>query len=76
MILRHTLSSQNCFGLQNDCLFYYKLSHFNCVHFIFQGMIYFVKHSLLEDSVEEIAKFINCTRALYGPSVREYLDAR
>lgn len=41
-----------------------------------QGMIYFVKHSLLEDSVEEIAKFIYCTRALYGPSVREYLDAR
>ncbi|XP_078355947.1 F-box only protein 8-like, partial [Oculina patagonica] len=39
-----------------------------------QGTIYLVRHNVLEDSVVEIAKFINCTGALYGKSVREYLD--
>ncbi|KAL9973491.1 hypothetical protein ACROYT_G019959 [Oculina patagonica] len=41
-----------------------------------QGIIYLVRHNVLEDSVVEIAKFINCTGALYGKSVREYLDMR
>ncbi|KAJ7327752.1 F-box only protein 8 [Desmophyllum pertusum] len=41
-----------------------------------QGMIYLVRHNVLEDSIVEIAKFINCTGALYGKSVREYLNTR
>lgn len=41
-----------------------------------QGMRYFVTHNLLEDSVDDIAKFINCSGVLYGPSVREYLNSR
>ena len=43
---------------------------------LFQGIIYLVRHNVLEDSVVEIAKFINCTGALYGKSVREYLNTR
>ena len=39
-------------------------------------MLYFVTHNILEDSVVEIAKFINCTGVLYGKSVREYLNTR
>ena len=30
----------------------------------------------MEDSVVEIAKFINCTGVLNGKSVREYLNTR
>lgn len=41
-----------------------------------QGIIYLVRHNVLEDTVLEIAKFINCTGALNGKSVREYLSAR
>ena len=49
--------------------------YFVCL-FFFQGISYLVRHNVLEDSVVEIAKFINCAGALYGKSVREYLDTR
>ena len=39
-------------------------------------MLYFVRSNILEDSVVEIAKFINCTAVLNGKSVTEYLNAR
>ena len=44
--------------------------------FSFQGMLYFITHNILEDSVVEVAKFINCSGVLNGKSVREYLNTR
>lgn len=41
-----------------------------------QGMLYFIAHNILEDSVVEVAKFINCSGVLNGKSVREYLNTR
>ena len=49
--------------------------HALCLH-VFQGIRYLVRHNVLEDSAIEIAKFINCTGALYGKSVSEYLNIR
>lgn len=39
-------------------------------------MIYLIRNNIMEDSVIEIAKFINCTGVLNGKSVREYLNTR